>query len=266
MASVETDELRFKQVVINLLSNAVKFTPDGGDVTVTARVDGDDVVVTVTDTGVGIARKDHERIFESFEQGGRSAFPPTRAPASASRCADASLVSWVVACGWRARSASEARSRSASRSDGRALPAVRSRDPTGLACRRILVIEDDRHSVDLLTAYLESAGFDVSSAQDGTTGLAAMQREKPVAVILDVRLPRMDGWDVLQAIRMDPETSAVPVIVVSVLDERAKGLALGAAEYLVKPVSREDLIAALSRVRVVSPAGAAGSGPRSEYR
>ena len=93
-----------------------------------------------------------------------------------------------------------------------------------------------------------------------------MQREKPVAVILDVRLPRMDGWDVLQAIRMDPETSAVPVVVVSVLDERAKGLALGAAEYLVKPVSREDLMAALSRVRVVPPAGAAGSRPRSEYR
>ena len=87
-----------------------------------------------------------------------------------------------------------------------------------------------------------------------------------MAVILDVRLPRMDGWDVLRAIKADPETSAIPVVVVSVLDERAKGLALGAAEYLVKPTSRDDVMAALARVRVVPPAGAAGSGPRSEHR
>ncbi len=64
----------------------------------------------------------------------------------------------------------------------------------------------------------------------------------------------MDGWDVLRAIKADPETAAIPVVVVSVLDERAKGLSLGAAEYLVKPVSRDELLAALARVRVVPPA------------
>ena len=73
VALVEADELRFKQVVINLLSNAVKFTPDGGSITVEARVDGPDVAISVTDTGVGIAPADRERIFESFQQGRSSA-------------------------------------------------------------------------------------------------------------------------------------------------------------------------------------------------
>ena len=131
---------------------------------------------------------------------------------------------------------------------------------------RVLVIEDDRQSVDLLTVYLESAGFEVSIAHDGPSGLAAIRREQPVAVILDVRLPRMDGWDVLRAIKADPETSSIPVVVVSVLDERVKGLSLGAAEYLVKPTSRDDVMAALARVRVVPPAGAVGQEPRSEHR
>ena len=118
----------------------------------------------------------------------------------------------------------------------------------------------------LLTVYLESAGFEVSIAHDGPSGLAAIRRERPVAVILDVRLPRMDGWDVLRAMNADPETSSIPVVVVSVLDERVKGLSLGAAEYLVKPTSRDDVMAALARVRVVPPAGAGGQEQRSEHR
>ena len=78
---VEADELRFKQVVLNLLSNAVKFTPDGGEIVVAARMEGDAVAITVTDTGIGVAPEDRERIFESFQQGhGHRA--RRRAPAS----------------------------------------------------------------------------------------------------------------------------------------------------------------------------------------
>ena len=73
VGDIETDELRFKQVVLNLLSNAVKFTPDGGEIVVAAKVEGDDVAITVTDTGVGVAPEDRERIFESFQQGLRGA-------------------------------------------------------------------------------------------------------------------------------------------------------------------------------------------------
>ena len=73
VGDVETDELRFKQVVLNLLSNAVKFTPDGGEIVVAAKVEKDDLVITVADTGVGVAPEDCERIFESFQQGSRGA-------------------------------------------------------------------------------------------------------------------------------------------------------------------------------------------------
>ena len=107
---------------------------------------------------------------------------------------------------------------------------------------------DDSRSVDLLTVYLESARFEVSSAHDGPSGLEATRRKKPVAVVLDIRLPRMDGWDVLAALKADPDTAAIPVVIVSVLDERMKGLSLGAADYLLKPVSREELLDALARV------------------
>ena len=259
VAFVETDELRFKQVVINLLSNAVKFTPDGGEVTVKATVDGNDVVVTVTDTGVGIAPKDRERIFESFEQGGRSASTHEGTGLGLTLCRR--IVGLMGGRMWLESEVGVGSTFAFTVPLGRqSAPDRGGPKPDRARLPTILVIEDDRHSVDLLTAYLESAGFDVSSAPDGPTGLAAMRREKPVAVILDVRLPRMDGWKVLHAIRVDPEISRIPVVVVSVLDERAKGLALGAAEYLVKPVSRDDLMAALARVRVVPAAGAAGAG------
>ena len=93
-----------------------------------------------------------------------------------------------------------------------------------------------------------------------------IRRQKPVAVVLDIRLPRMDGWDVIAALRADPETAAVPVVVVSMLDERAKGLSLGATEYLVKPVSREQLLAALARAGVASDPLAATRAHESEPR
>ena len=130
---------------------------------------------------------------------------------------------------------------------------------------RVLVIEDDRPSVDLLTAYLESAGFDVSIAHDGAIGLASIRRDRPVAVILDVRLPGMDGWEVLRTIKSDPEIADLPVVVVSVLAERAKGIALGAAEYLVKPTSRDEVLAALASSGILPHADAVGRPPRSEH-
>ena len=131
----------------------------------------------------------------------------------------------------------------------------------------VVVIEDDRPSTDLLTVYLESAGFEVSSAQDGPSGLEAIRRMKPVAVVLDILLPLVNGWDVLAALKRDPETAAIPVIVVSIVDERAKGLSLGATDYLVKPVSRDHLLAALARARVIpEPLGTAARALESEER
>jgi signal transduction histidine kinase/ActR/RegA family two-component response regulator len=264
---VEADELRFKQVVLNLLSNAVKFTPDGGVVIVGARADRDDMVITVTDTGVGVAPEDRERIFESFQQGPRGASTQDGTGLGLTLCRRI-----VGLMGGRMWLESEL---GVGSTFGFSLPCGLQSLPNGfpspareeLRLPKVIVIDDDRPSVDLLTIYLDSAGFEVFSANDGASGLDAIRRQKPVAVILDIRLPRMDGWDVLAALKVDADTAAIPVVVVSILDERAKGLSLGAADYLVKPVSREELLAALARVQVMpEPLAAAAQVLESEHR
>jgi CheY-like chemotaxis protein len=112
----------------------------------------------------------------------------------------------------------------------------------------VVVVEDDRRSLDLISLYLDGAGVQAVAARDGAEGLAAVRRHHPAAVVLDIRLPGMDGWAVLEALKADPATASAPVVVVTILDERAQALALGAAEYLVKPAGREDVLGALRRV------------------
>jgi len=109
------------------------------------------------------------------------------------------------------------------------------------------VVEDDRRSFDLLRAYLEAAGARVVGARDGEEGLDTVRSLNPAGVVLDILLPGIDGWEVLARLKADPGTAAIPVVVVSMLDERGRGFALGAAEYLVKPVGKDQLMAALYR-------------------
>jgi DNA-binding response OmpR family regulator len=117
----------------------------------------------------------------------------------------------------------------------------------------VVVIEDDRPSLALLTAYLSGVALRVTTARDGQSGLDAVRRGRPAVVLLDIRLPGIDGWAVLQALKADTATRDIPVIVVSIVDERTRGTTLGAAAYLVKPVSRDDLLAALAAVGVLEP-------------
>jgi CheY-like chemotaxis protein len=116
----------------------------------------------------------------------------------------------------------------------------------------VVIIDDDRASQELLTAYLVGTGVQVVRARDGIEGLEEIRRRRPVAVVLDILLPGIDGWAVLDALRSDETTRDVPVIIASILDEKPRGLALGAASYLTKPVSRDDLIEALRDVKVLS--------------
>ena len=122
------------------------------------------------------------------------------------------------------------------------------------------MVEDDRASLDLFTAYLSRADLEVTTARDGQSGLEAVRRVRPAAVLLDIRLPGIDGWAVLKALKSDPETQGIPVVVVSIVDERPRGAALGAAAYLVKPVSHDDLLSALSAVGVLPSMSAPAPG------
>ena len=241
------DELKLKQVVLNLLSNAVKFTPDGGTVDVRAEIDGAEAQVIVRDSGIGIDAADHERIFEAFQRGGREARSEGTGLGltlskrivelhggriwMASRLGAGSTFGFAVPVGEDAPSAGEPVGTVAAERD----------------LETVLVVEDDPHSAELLTVYLEGAGYGVTVARDGAEGLELARRLRPRAVVLDILLPRVDGWDLLARLKADPATADSPVVVVSMLDERGKGLALGAVEYLVKPVGREELLAALER-------------------
>jgi len=248
---VESDPRRFKQVLLNLLSNAVKFTGEGGEIVLRAERDGPSVRVSVQDTGTGIAPADQERIFESFQQGGRvaSRHEGTGLGLTLSR----RIVELLGGRLWLESEVgvgstfsftipladANAQEEGSAETDGGSGPLV-------------VVIEDDRQSLELLTLHLEGAGVRVASARDGSAGLHEVRRRHPAAVVLDIRLPGgMDGWDVLAAIKADPTTARVPVVVVSMVDERGRGFALGAADYLVKPVSREDVVAALTNVSVL---------------
>jgi signal transduction histidine kinase/ActR/RegA family two-component response regulator len=257
VGQVEADELRFKQVVLNLVSNAVKFTPDGGSVTIRAAEAAGQLHVSVTDTGVGVPVEDRERIFESFQQGGRGA---SREEGSGLGLTLSRRI--VELLGGRMWLESEV---GAGSTFGFSIPTRRASGDVhpsngARATATIVVIEDDRPSLDLLTAYLSVADLQVATARDGQSGLDAVRRERPAAVLLDIRLPGIDGWAVLDALKADPTTREIPVIVVSIVDERSRGAALGAAGYLVKPVSRDQLLAALAAVGIPVP-GRANTWP-----
>lgn len=112
----------------------------------------------------------------------------------------------------------------------------------------VVLVDDDRASLDLISAYLDGSPIRVLRARDGVEALELVHAAQPAVLVLDIKLPRLDGWEVLAQLKADAATSAVPVIIASVVDDRSRGLALGADEYLLKPVSRDELLAALQRV------------------
>jgi signal transduction histidine kinase/DNA-binding response OmpR family regulator len=253
---LDADRLRFRQVVLNLLSNAVKFTPDGGRVDVRASIRDQDLVVEVADTGPGVAAEDRLRIFDSFQQGAR--LPGQAEGTGLGLTLSKRILELHGGRIWLESEAGKGSTFGFALPAGSGEPALTSVPQVGLDSGlptelapgpgpTVVVVEDDRRSFDLLRAYLEAAGARVVSARDGEEGLDTVRRLSPAGVILDILLPGIDGWEVLARLKADPRTTAIPVIVVSMLDERGRGFALGAAEYLVKPVGKEQLLAALYR-------------------
>jgi signal transduction histidine kinase/CheY-like chemotaxis protein len=253
---LDADRLRFRQVLLNLLSNAVKFTPDGGRVDVRASIRDQDLVVEVADTGPGVAAEDRQRIFDSFQQGAR--LPGQAEGTGLGLTLSKRILELHGGRIWVESEAGKGSTFGFALPAGSGEPALTSVPQAGLDSGlpaelapgpgpTVVVVEDDRRSFDLLRVYLEAAGARVVSARDGEEGLDTVRRLSPAGVILDILLPGIDGWEVLARLKADPRTTAIPVIVVSMLDERGRGFALGAAEYLVKPVGKDQLLAALYR-------------------
>ncbi len=244
---VTADPLRLKQVVLNLLSNAVRFARHR--VALRATSDGPTITVSVVDDGPGIPEEDRERIFEAFQQGGRGAPKEEGTGLGLTLCRR-----MVELHGGQIGVESELGQGSTFTFTipvAAAGPGPEPRADAGVSRSTspiVVIVEDDRRSLELLSLYLEDAGAEVVTARDGQAGLELIRRVHPAAVVLDIRLPKLDGWDLLALLKADATTAPIPVVVVSMLDERGKGFALGAAEYLVKPVGREAVRAALGRV------------------
>jgi signal transduction histidine kinase/CheY-like chemotaxis protein len=241
-ASALADRVRFRQIVENLLSNAIKFTPDGGEITVSVAGAEDHVFVTVADTGVGIAPEDHERVFEEFQQVG----DPDRQRAGTG-LGLALTKRLVEAHGGEITLASAPGRGSSFTVRLPAAPVIRSFAAAEPDAARVLLIEDDPSAAELLRTHLIGAGYRVDVAGTGEIGLHAAGEQPPDAIVLDVGLPGIDGWEVIRRLKADPRLAGIPVFFATILDERQNGLALGASDYFVKPVEPAALLGALAR-------------------
>ena len=247
--TITADRGRLRQIVYNLLSNAIKFTPDGGRIVVEGRWSGNEARIAVTDTGVGIAAADLESVFEEFRQVG-----DLKAREAGTGLGLALCRRLAEAHGGRMEVTSEVGRGSRfevilpdSRSEPQVVASIPAEPEPTTNGANMLVIEDDPGAVRLLRTYLEGEGYQVAVATDGESGIAAARMKVPDAIILDVLLPGIDGWEVLRRLKADPALRDTPVVVVTVVDERNVAMSLGAVDYFLKPVRPEALLARLAQ-------------------
>lgn len=114
-------------------------------------------------------------------------------------------------------------------------------DGAAVSAKRILIVDDEANIARIIKFNLEREGFSVETVTDGMTALARIKREAPDLIVLDLLMPKMDGWEVAGVLKRDPETARIPILMLSVVGDREKGLQVGAASYLTKPFSLDDL-------------------------
>lgn len=236
------DQGKLRQMILNLVSNAIKFTPEGGMVTIRALQLPDVMEIAVSDTGIGISEADRGRIFQEFQQlgsGGTRQVQGTGLGLALTR-------RFANLHGGDVRLESELGKGSVFTIS---LPLRPPQDTTTdrSASPLILIVEDNPVAAELLTRIIERGGFRTEVARTGNEALAKARDLNPVAITLDMLLPELDGWEVLARLKRDETTSHIPVLVVSVANEPQLAMALGAFDYLVKPVRANDLLQRLSR-------------------
>ena len=246
---VRADPTRFRQMLMNLVGNAVKFTPEGGKIDLSARAMGDSVRIDVRDNGPGIPREEQQKIFDAFYRLGRSekavegtglGLAITRRLVELhgghlgieSKPGEGSSFFFTLPVAEAPR-ASARESAAVRRANGAA--------PT------ILVVEDDAKAAHLLQSQLNSAGFEVVVCSRSEEALQAAAELQPSAITLDIIMKPVSGWELLPKLKSDPRTAEIPVIVVTIVDQPNTGMLLGADEYIIKPVRRTTLLAAVER-------------------
>ncbi len=277
------DVTKLRQVLFNLLSNASKFTDHGTiELKVEQEPEKDSLRFHVRDTGIGMTEEQVGRLFQPFMQadasttrkyGGTglglaiikrftdlmggdvqvSSVPQQgttftiRLPANLATAAVDS-----AADGPHDGTDASATSAAAAPSSAGSPASTAEATTDGSAVQSVLVIDDDPAIRDILTRVLMAEGIRSLTASDGAEGLARAREHQPDLIILDVMMPKIDGWSVLSALKSDPQLADIPVIMQSVRDDRDLGFMLGASEYLVKPVDRGKLVSLL-RQHIAEP-------------
>jgi CheY-like chemotaxis protein/nitrogen-specific signal transduction histidine kinase len=251
LGSMHADLTKVRQIVFNLVSNAAKFTSDGKVGIEASAVDegGQSFIrLAVTDTGIGIPEEKLEHIFEEFSQADNS----TTRNYGGTGLGLALVRKFALMMGGDIRVESTpgegstftlempARVVETGKSSSM-LKTIDAAIETSASLGKILVIDDDATARQLLTRVLEEQGYQVITSDGGEQGIALAKSEKPALITCDILMPNVDGWEVLQLLKDDPDTASIPVVMVSMVDDGKKGAALGAVEHLRKPVDRERL-------------------------
>jgi signal transduction histidine kinase/DNA-binding response OmpR family regulator len=244
------DAGKLTQMLLNLISNAIKFTPEGGIITISARRTPELMEIAVADTGLGISKTDLGRIFQDFQQidsGVDQQNQGTGLGLSLTR-------RFAVLHGGDVRVESElgkgsvftlslplagpAFSKREDAEPGQSVPDAAAVDDRPL----VLIVEDDPAAAELVKHIVERGGFRTKIACSAREALAKARELRPMAITLDIVLPDLDGWELLKRLKQDETTSAIPVAVVSVVDNPELGVALGALDYFVKPIRANEFL------------------------
>jgi signal transduction histidine kinase/CheY-like chemotaxis protein len=260
IGEMRADVTKVRQGLFNLLSNAAKFTHQGEiGLTVVSEEDGHGewIRMAVSDSGIGIPPEKIDHVFDEFSQadetttrdyGGTGLGLPISRRFCQMMGGDITVAS-VVGEGSTftirlPRTVVKEGEEPEVAAAAEATPAV---VPEPGEEQVVLVVDDDPNALELLSRTLQGAGVRVVTASDGQEALELARKLHPVAITLDVIMPDMDGWEVLRALKADPETEDIPVIMVTMTDDSELGYALGATEFLTKPVRRDELVHLLAR-------------------
>jgi two-component system NtrC family sensor kinase len=257
LGSLTVDPMRLRQILLNLLSNACKFTKQG-EVTLLARRvinPGNWIEFTVSDTGIGMTPEQQAKLFEEFTQADSSTarqYGGTGLGLAITRKL-ARMMGGDVTLTSEAGKGSTFTVRLPASTEVSAGDSISSDRGRSTRADCVLVIDDDATARELIADHLKAQGFSVVTAAGGVEGLKLAKELQPTAITLDVMMPDLDGWSVLAALRQNPDLADIPVIMVSIVDEHRRGIALGAAGYLTKPVDRERLQRLIRRFQAPTP-------------